>query len=140
MDWAQIEKEVKFRTSRASGSGGQHVNKVETRVELLFVPTASEGLSASEKDRILAQLSTRLSKEGVLSVVAQNSRSQGTNRKHALERLRILLEKAITPVPQRDPVPERLVANPRQRRTSKALHSGKKALRKKIWPSDPTLD
>jgi ribosome-associated protein len=134
MDIPQIQKELKFRTSRSSGSGGQNVNKLETRVEALFEVEASSGLNADEKRVIQTKLVARINKEGLLSTVAQESRTQLSNKEKAIKKMLSLLETALIPEPERDEVPERLVANPRKRKKAKSVQSEKKAARKKIIP------
>jgi ribosome-associated protein len=134
MDIPQIQKELKFRTSRSSGSGGQNVNKLETRVEALFEVEASSGLNADEKRVIQTKLAARINKEGLLSTVAQESRTQLSNKEKAIKKMLNLLETALIPEPERDEVPERLVANPRKRKKAKSVQSEKKAARKKIIP------
>jgi ribosome-associated protein len=134
MDIPQIQKELKFRTSRSSGSGGQNVNKLETRVEALFEVEASSGLNSDEKSLIQTKLAARINKEGVLSTVAQESRTQLSNKEKAIKKMLNLLETALIPEPEREEVPERLVANPRKRKKAKSVQSEKKAARKKIIP------
>jgi ribosome-associated protein len=95
------EHELTFTASRSSGPGGQHVNKVSSRVTLLFDVAASPSLSEQQKHRILARLATRITKDGVLRVVSQKYRSQAANRNAAVERLVILLREALAPVPSR---------------------------------------
>jgi len=92
-------EEISFRTSRSSGPGGQHVNKVETRVTLLFDVLSSPSLSEEQKRRITSRLQTRVSKAGVLRVVAQKHRSQSANREEARERFAGLLREVL----RRDP-------------------------------------
>jgi ribosome-associated protein len=94
------DDELTFITSRSSGPGGQHVNKVSSRVTLKFNVRASPRLSAEQKQQILTRLATRIDKEGVLRVVSQKSRSQAMNRQAATERFVALLREALTP-PQR---------------------------------------
>jgi ribosome-associated protein len=134
MNQLLIEKELKFRTSRSSGSGGQNVNKVETRVELIFEPALSQGLDADEKRLIAEKLANRITKEGQIIVVAQESRSQGSNRAHALRRFFALIQKALEPEPDRDEIPETLIAHPAKRKKVKKIVSEKKLNRKKIIP------
>jgi ribosome-associated protein len=134
MDAQQIQKELKFRTSRSSGSGGQNVNKVETRVEALFEVDASEALDGEEKATIRSKLAARISKEGLLSTSSQESRTQQSNREKAIKKMLHLLETALEPEPEREEVPERLVANPKKRKRAKAEQSAKKTARKKIIP------
>ena len=89
--------EIRFRFSRSGGAGGQHVNKVSTRVELLFDLRTSVGLTGDQKDLLFARLASRLDDAGVLRVVADDSRSQWKNREIALERFNELLRHALTP-------------------------------------------
>ena len=95
------EEEFKFRASRSSGPGGQHVNKVSTRVTLQFDVTSSPSLTAAQKRRILSKLKTRISKDGVLRVVSQQTRSQAANREAAVERFIELLQQALRRTPPR---------------------------------------
>jgi ribosome-associated protein len=95
------ESELTFTAVRSSGPGGQHINKVSSRVMLRFNVAASPSLSDEQKRRILTHLATRISKDGVLRVVAQQSRSQMANRDAALARFVALLQEALTPVPVR---------------------------------------
>lgn len=92
------DDEVTFSASRSGGPGGQHVNKVSSRITLYFDVVASPSLSEAQKRRILQRLSTRISKDGVLRVVAQQHRSQAANRKVATERFANLLRNVLTPV------------------------------------------
>ncbi|HWP83506.1 MAG TPA: alternative ribosome rescue aminoacyl-tRNA hydrolase ArfB [Bacteroidota bacterium] len=89
--------EILFRTSRASGPGGQHVNKVETRVELLFDVRRSPSLSEDQREKIVAALAPQIDREGVLRIVSRESRSQWQNKQKAVERLVRLLQKALRP-------------------------------------------
>jgi ribosome-associated protein len=93
--------EVSFAASRSSGPGGQHVNKVDSRVTLRFDIVNSESLSAEQKSRILSRLATRINKDGVLRVVSQKTRSQALNRDLAIERFVDLLHEALRLVPPR---------------------------------------
>jgi len=100
-DAAIATDELRFTASTASGPGGQHVNKVSTRVTLLFDLDGSPNLSEGQKARIHAALSGRIGKDGVLRVVAQTTRSQLTNKELAVERFVALLREALTPRPPR---------------------------------------
>ena len=83
--------EITFRTSRSGGPGGQNVNKVETKVEVLFDVTHSPSLNNSQRIAILEQLKERIDSFGVLRVMAQRTRSQYQNKELALDRLVQLL-------------------------------------------------
>lgn len=89
------ESELSYRTTRSSGPGGQNVNKVETRVTVLFDVGASPCLTEEQAVTIRKRLSTRINKRGVLRVVSQKHRTQGANRETARERLAILLNEAL---------------------------------------------
>jgi ribosome-associated protein len=73
--------EVRFRTSRSSGPGGQHAQKSETRVEALFDVEASDALTETQKRRVIASAGP------TLRAIAQDERSQARNRELAVERL-----------------------------------------------------
>ena len=89
------EDELIFRASRSSGPGGQNVNKVSTRVTLFFDVASCESFSNVQKQRILARLSTRADKNGVIRVTSQKFRTQRANRRAAIERLGELLREAL---------------------------------------------
>lgn len=132
MNWEAIGKELEMRTSRASGAGGQHVNKTESRVELLFDVANSATLSAQEKKNIRHHLDRRLDAQGRLSVVDQSDRSQHVNRKRAENRLRQLLEKGVRPIPKKHKG-KAFVANRKKRLDHKKRRSEVKAGRRKQW-------
>lgn len=91
----EIVKEFYYRTSRSSGSGGQNVNKVETRVEVIFCIEESVVLSEDQKNLISIKLKNRIDKQGNLAVSSSTSRQQQQNRKLATERMFQLLELAL---------------------------------------------
>lgn len=95
------EDELVFRYCRSSGPGGQNVNKVNTRVTVLFDVAGCERLCDVEKRRILKRLATRADKKGVIRVVCQRYRTQGRNRSGAVERLVELLRDALKTRPVR---------------------------------------
>ena len=95
------ENELVFKFSRSSGPGGQNVNKVNTRVTLLFDLANSTNLSDVQKKRILKQLAGRASKDGVIRVVSQRYRTQKANRRAVVERLQELLSLAMETKPIR---------------------------------------
>ncbi|MCH8192846.1 MAG: aminoacyl-tRNA hydrolase, partial [Planctomycetes bacterium] len=89
------EEDLSYSASRSSGPGGQHVNKVNTRIMLWFDLERSTQFSASQKARLREKLSTRLDKLGRLRVASQRYRTQRANREAALARLQALLEEAL---------------------------------------------
>ena len=97
MDKQIILKELKYTFARSAGSGGQHVNKVETKVHLSFDVNTSLGLSLDEKALILAKLQNRISLKGLLSVESSKSRSQLKNKKLVATRFFEIIEKALVP-------------------------------------------
>jgi ribosome-associated protein len=95
------EDELVFKTSRSGGPGGQNVNKLNTRVTVLFDVAGSPSLSDEQKHEVRSRLSTRLDKHCVLRIVSQKHRSQEANRQAAVERLIELLQEALKPRPIR---------------------------------------
>ena len=85
------EDELVFKFSRGGGPGGQNVNKVNTRVTILFDASNSRSLSDEQKELILKGLASRANKDGVIRIVSQRYRTQKENRKAAIERLKELL-------------------------------------------------
>src|ERR1051326_4410505 len=86
-----FEKEIYYRASRSSGSGGQNVNKVSTKVELNFDVANSKILTEEQKQIILLKLSRHINQQGILRVTAETSRSQLENKKIALQKFKKLL-------------------------------------------------
>jgi ribosome-associated protein len=89
------DDELTLTASRAGGPGGQHVNKVSSRVTLRFDVAASPSLTAAQKRRIAERLRTRMSGAGVLRVVSRKHRSQAANRAEAVQRFVDLLRGAL---------------------------------------------
>jgi ribosome-associated protein len=127
--------ELEFRTSRASGPGGQGVNTTDSRVELRFDLAGSPSLPPEAKERATRRLGPRLDASGVLRVVAQTRRSQLANRRAAIERFAELLSTALaTPRPRRPTRPTQ--AATARRVESKRRRSDIKRLRGRPGPED----
>jgi len=90
------DTEIDIHAVRAQGAGGQHVNKVSTAIHLRFDITASS-LPEQHKEQLLLLKDHRISKDGVITIKAQESRSQEQNREDALARLRELIQRAAIP-------------------------------------------
>ena len=88
-------RELSFTFARSSKPGGQNVNKVNTRVTLIFDLARSSSLSAEEKTRIRHHLTGRINKHGLLRVVSYRHRTQAANRAAAIERFAALLSAAL---------------------------------------------
>ena len=99
------DTELVFSASRSSGPGGQNVNKVNTRVTLLFDLERSSSLSAQQRTLLRQKLPGRISKDGVLRVVSQRHRTQLANREAVVRRFADLVRQALTEEPERVPVP-----------------------------------
>ena len=97
------DEELQYTTSRSSGPGGQNVNKVSTRVTLLFDVDGSPALSDEQREALHRKLGTRINRNGILRVVSQRHRTQSANREAAVARFATLLSEAFTEAPERVP-------------------------------------
>jgi ribosome-associated protein len=114
------ESELLFKASRSSGPGGQNVNKLNTRMTLLFDVAGSPSLSDGQKRRVRSALTTRIDKQGILRVVSQRFRTQQANRQAAIDRFVQLLVDALAPRPVRRET--KVPAHARQRRLEDKKH------------------
>ncbi len=87
--------EIRFRFSRSSGPGGQNVNKLETRVEILFDLAHSPGVTDAQRLLLKERLPGHIDSDGVVRLVVSDTRSQLQNRELALARLADLLRRAL---------------------------------------------
>ncbi|MEZ4966552.1 MAG: peptide chain release factor-like protein [Saprospiraceae bacterium] len=95
MDIELLKSELRYRSARSGGKGGQHVNKVETKVEARLNVRESQALSEEEKALVLEKLEAQVSAEGYLSTTDQSSRSQLTNKRLAEEKMIVMLTQAL---------------------------------------------
>jgi ribosome-associated protein len=117
--------ELDVRVSRASGAGGQHVNKTSSRVEIFWNVVGSRALTEEQRSRLTQKLASRLTSEGSIRVVASDMRSQSRNRDLAEGRLADLVRQAlIIPKKRRATKPTR--AAKEARLEAKKRHSTKK--------------
>ena len=119
--------EVAIRASRSSGPGGQHANVTASRIEVAFDVEASESLTESQKQRVVARIGP------VVRAVAQDARSQARNRELALERLQERLAQALRV--QRKRTPTRPTRASKERRLETKRRQGeRKSARRKVDP------
>jgi ribosome-associated protein len=126
---ADLQKEISYKTSRSGGKGGQNVNKVSTKVELLFSVANSALFDDDEKKLINLKLQSRFNKDGLVQVVCDEERSQYLNKEKAVERLIVLLTRALHQPKIRKPTKVSKSAK-MARLESKRLKSVKKENRK----------
>lgn len=124
-----LENECTLKAVRSGGKGGQHVNKVSTKIELSFDIAASQVLTEDQKAIILQKLASRITDEGLLKLTEESDRSQHVNREKVFIKLYALLENALKPVKKRKKtkIPK---AVKEKRLKSKKLKSETKKLRK----------
>lgn len=133
-DKEQILKLVDFKTSRSGGKGGQNVNKVSSKVELIFNINDAEFLNNDEKELLRIKLVNRLDSEGLLHIVSQEDRSQLLNKEKTVDKLIELIKKSLQVPKKRKPtkIPKSVIE---KRLKNKTVNAFKKDSRKK-----PNLD
>lgn len=130
LDKEALFQELNFKAIRSSGAGGQHVNKVASKVELTFNLAESLALNEMQKERLLKKLQSKLTNEGVLILQCDESRSQHKNKDIVVDRFFELLEKGLVVPKKRIPtkIPKSAI---KKRLKSKRNLSEKKANRRK---------
>ena len=130
LDRALFEKEFVFKTSRSGGSGGQHVNKVETKVELSFDLGSTDLLTAHRKEIIKEKLASRINADNILKLTSGATRSQAQNKLRVVARFFELIEKSLKPKkPRKASKPTK--ASKERRLKAKKIQGEKKVQRKK---------
>ena len=131
MNKSVLISELSFKFVRAGGAGGQHVNKVSSKVQLLWSIADSQVFSAEQKSLISQQLSNRINKEGFLFLEVDSTRSQLQNKEIAIERFLNMIQSALEPMKPRKQtkVPHAVV---KKRLEKKSQKSDLKSLRKKV--------
>lgn len=126
----ELLKEITFKTSRSGGKGGQNVNKVSSKVELIFNIAGSSLLSDEQKLLLTERLANKLDSEGYIHVVSQVDRSQLANKEIAITKFIDLLTKSLAVQKKRKPtkIPKAVIE---KRLNNKAANSAKKEHRKK---------
>ena len=124
------DSEIEIHAMRSQGAGGQHVNKVSSAVHLRF-DIAASSLPPFYKEELLKLRDHRISEEGVVTIKAQQYRSQEQNREDALNRLRALIQSVAIPRKKRKPT-KPTKSSKQQRLENKAKRGRLKALRRTI--------
>ena len=131
MNKDDIIQELKFKAVRSSGAGGQHVNKVSSKVELTFDLQNSNALNDIEKARLLKKLAHKLTKDNLLLLQSEETRSQHRNKELVVQKFLELLETNLrAPKPRKKTKPSRSAIE-------KRLKSKKRAALKKINREKP---
>tara|TARA_R110001583_G_C5462204_1_gene392036 strand:- start:49 stop:450 length:402 start_codon:yes stop_codon:yes gene_type:complete len=131
MNKEAIIKELKFKALRSSGAGGQHVNKVSSKVELIFDLQNSEELSVEEKELLLKNLKTKLTKDGIVLLQCDESRSQHKNKELVIKRFLKLITNGLK-VPKK-----RKATKPTKSSIEKRIDKKKKTAYKKAFRRKP---
>ncbi|GKS56665.1 peptidyl-tRNA hydrolase [Nitrospira sp.] len=124
------DSEIEIHAVRSGGAGGQHVNKVSSAIHLRFDIQASS-LPPFYKEELLKLRDHRISRDGIITIKAQESRSQEQNRQEALERLRVLIGSVA--IPRKTRRSTKVTRGAKQRRVDEKVKRGRlKAMRGRV--------
>lgn len=130
MNQEQLISELSFKAVRSSGSGGQHVNKVATKVELYFDLENSEALTDEDKEKLKQSLANKLNKDNILTLQCSETRSQFKNKQLVIAKFLEVIHEGLKEdkkrIPTKTPKKAKL-----KRLKNKKQHAEKKANRKK---------
>ena len=130
MNTEKLIKELNFKATRSSGAGGQHVNKVSSKIELFFDVENSNVFSEDEKNLLLKNLATQLTKENMLLLTCDESRSQHKNKELVIKRfLEMIKQSLIIPKKRKPTKPSK--ASIKRKAENKRKQALKKSMRKK---------
>ena len=130
MDRNLLLSELSFKAIRSSGAGGQHVNKVSSKIELTFDLDNSLAFTEDEKQLLFQKLSNKLTKDNILILQCDESRSQHRNKEIIIKRITSILEAALeVQKPRKATKPTK--SSVKKRLNNKKSHSQKKLNRKK---------
>ncbi len=134
MNKERIIQEIRFKAVRSSGAGGQHVNKVSSKIELIFDLLHSSALSDSEKQLVIQKLGSKLTKEQLLLMQCDTSRSQHKNKELVIKRFLEVMEAALlVPKPRKKTKPSKAAKE-------KRLKSKQKKAEKKLGRKKPPME
>ena len=134
MDAENIIKELTFKAIRSGGAGGQHVNKVSSKVVLFFDISKSENLRDEEKELLTKNLRSRLTKDSILILSCGESRSQHKNKEIVIDRFNTLISNGLKITKKRR------LTKPSKSSIRKRLETKKKLGLKKTYRKRPDLD
>ena len=125
MNLKLLHTELTFKTSRSGGAGGQNVNKVSSKVELIFDVDKSAQFTVEQKETIFVKLANRIDNEGLLHLQCDETRSQLKNKEMVFERFLKIIKSALIPIKKRKP------SKPTKSSVRKRLENKKKLSDKK---------
>ncbi len=134
MNLETLHNELKFTAIRSGGPGGQHANKVSSKVQLIFDLENSKSFSEEEKQILLKNIQSNLTKENKLILTSDDSRSQHKNKEIVIDRFLKIINKGLI-VPKK-----RKVSKPKQSSIKKRLDKKKKQAYKKALRRKPDID